>query len=221
MRRELRLRKRMLPIAVLVGLVALSVGLSSAFAGAGRLHLYLVNSGTPTTFYPLSPTATDPNCFAASPKPASLSTSPGTSLQQDNPNGSSTPTLANSSTFSYTADAGFTVPANSDAVILRLWANSGPGGCGGQNGDQTLRWRLECSGSGCGSASLSGGWQSFLIPAGTPINTLFNLHAANASPVQVGAGDTLTLYLNAPSWLGIQWSAPNGQGVSTVDVLTK
>ena len=95
MRSKLRLRKRMLSIAVLVGLVALSLGLTSAFAGGGRLHLYLVNSGTPTTFYPLSPTTTDPNCFAASPKPASLSTSPGTSLQQDNPNGSSSPSLLN------------------------------------------------------------------------------------------------------------------------------
>jgi len=69
--------------------------------------------------------------------------------------------------------------------------------------------------------SLSGGWQSFVIPAGTPINTLFNVHAANASAVNVGAGDILTLYLNAPSWLGIQWSAPNGPGASTVDILTK
>jgi hypothetical protein len=116
------------------------------------------------------------------------------------------------------------VPANDSAVILKLWAYSGPGTCPGQTADQIMFWRVDCSGATCGNVSLTGGWQSFIIPAGTTPNTLFNEHAGSASNVNVnvnvGAGDTLTLQLSTPSYPVVQWSAPNGPGVSLVSILT-
>ena len=114
---------------------------------------------------------------------------------------------------------GFKVPANKNAVILKLWASSGPGTCPGQTVDQTMFWRVDCSGATCGNVSLTGGWQSFVIPAGTP-RTLFNVHAGASSSVTVGAGDKVTLQLATNTYPIIYWSAPNGPGVSSVDILT-
>src|SRR5262249_40523915 len=127
------------------------------------------------------------------------------------------------SVFPYTVPAGggFTVPANLNASILKLWAYSGPGTCPGQTSDQLMFWRVDCSGPTCGNVSLTGGWQFFTIPAGTLPNTLVNEHAANAADVTVGAGDTVKLRLSTPSYPAIQWSAPNGPGVSSVNLLTK
>ena len=87
---------------------------------------------------------------------------------------------------------------------------------------------MYCSGTTCGSqVSLTGagqsgdksGWQAFGVPAGTPTNTLFNNHAGPSSAVKVGAGDVITLELSADTWAGIQWSARNGAGVSSLSIL--
>ena len=73
----------------------------------------------------------------------------------------------------------------------------------------------------CGAVSLTGGEQLLNVPAGTPINTLFNVHVGVSSPVTVGAGDKITLVLRSPQYyVPIQWSAPNGPGVSSLSILT-
>jgi len=118
------------------------------------------------------------------------------------------------------------VPASPDAVVLKLWAFSGDGTCDGQSDDQAIDWRVSCSGT-CGSnVSLTGagqvakpGWQAFDVPAGTPVNTLFNDHAGPSLQVDVGDGDVITLELSADTWAGIQWSAPNGAGASSLSIL--
>ena len=165
--------KRIIAVAMLALTAAVAVSVTGAFGkGGGRLELYLVNSGPNTRFFNDS-TAADGNCDPVLAKPASLSTSKGTSLQQDNPDGSSA-NPARASVFSYTVPAGggFTIP-------------------------------------------------QLNVPAGTPTNTLFNVHVGVASPVNVGAGDTITLRLRSPLYyLPIQWSAPNGPGVSALSILT-
>jgi hypothetical protein len=200
--------------------ISLSIALVLCF-GAGsaaakksnkKLNLYLVNSGPSTVFFQ------DSFPCNIESLPAELSTQTGTSLRDDSP-GSAT-SGPGASFFSYTVPAGFTVPANKKGVTLKLWAFSGDGSCG-QTGDQTMSWRLDCSGSTCGSVSLSGGWQDFVVPASTPVGTLFNEPIATSSAVAVGAGDTLTLQLSTPDFPGFQWSAPNGPGVSSVILLTK
>jgi hypothetical protein len=193
--------------------VVLSLGLTSAFAGGGgRQHLYLVNSGPSTIFFKQTPPCT--GYF----KPAELATAKGTAMQEDDPSGAQFPPSA--LPYTVPAGGGFTVAANDNASILKLWAFSGPGSCPGQTVDQIMFWRVDCSGATCGNVSLSSGWQSFIIPAGTPPNTLFNEHAANAAPVTVGAGDKITLQLSTPSYPVIQWSSPNGPGVSSINLLT-
>jgi hypothetical protein len=219
-------KRRVLLSATLIVAVALGLSGVSAFGAGGRLQLYLVNSGPSAEFYPVKP-ATATACNPSFLKPASLSTSTGTGVQLDSPGyafGTEAP-----SRFSYTVPAGrgFTVPAGPDAVVLKLWAFSGDGTCPGQLGNQTIDWRVLCSG-GCGTdVSLTGagqsgpksGWQTFGIPAGTPINTLANSHAGPSSGVTVSAGDVITLEVSADTWAGIQWSAPNGAGVSSLSIL--
>jgi hypothetical protein len=209
--------------ALTVGLVA-AVALSATGAfgkGGGRLELYLVNSGPDSRFYNDS-SAADGNCDPVPTKPASLSTSKGTSRQQDNPDGSSA-NPARASVFSYTVPAGgaFTIPRNENSIMLKIWTFSGDGSCPDQNLAQFFLWSVDCTGPTCGSVSLSGGEQQLNVPAGTPINTLFNVHVGPSSPVTVGAGDTITLRLRSPLYyLPIQWSAPNGPGVSSLSILT-
>ncbi len=225
------MRTRTLLSAAALVTVALSLTIANAFGAGGRLQLYLVNSGPATTFYQVSDGPTH-NCPSFT-KPASLSsTNTGSEVQYDSPGYAFLdPPDNHPSRFSYTVPAGggFTVPVNSNAVILKLWAFSGNGTCDGQDGDQTVDWRVYCTGS-CGSqVSLSGagqsgdksGWQVFGIPAGTPTNTLFNNHAGPSSTVKVGAGDVITLELSADTWAGIQWSARNGPGVSSLSILSK
>jgi hypothetical protein len=207
---------------VVFRVVFVSVGLLLCF-GAGsalaakkpqkKLNLYLVNSGPSTAFFHDSF-----DCSFES-LPAELSTAPGTSVRDETPGDATS--FVGSSFFSYTVQAGFTIPANNKAVTLKLWAFSGDGSCPDQTVDQTMSWRLDCSGPTCVSASLSDGWQSFVIPAGTPVGTLFNESVASSSAVTVGAGDTLTLQLSIPSAGGFQWNAPNGPGASSVVVLTR
>ena len=208
--------KRMIVAATLALALAVGFGVTSAFGkDGGRLELYLVNSGDPTGFYNDSATA-DGNCNSIPPKPASLSLTKGTSLQQDNP------TVAPGSLFSYTVPSGgdFTIKSGSDSIAFKIWTYSGDGSCPGENGDQYFLWNVTCDGT-CGSAvSLTGGDQRLNVPAGTPINTLFNLHVGVASPVQVHAGDKITLALTSPdNYLPIQWSAPSGAGVSSLSIL--
>lgn len=219
------MNRRILLSAALLVTIALSLTIASAFAAGGRLQLYLVNSGQNTTFYNESVPA-DGNCDPYL-KPASLSPSRGTSVQYDSP-GYAFGSMPHPSAFSYTVPAGggFSVPANPDAVILKLWSFSGDGSCDGQLGDQTVDWRVSCSGPTCGAVSLTGpgqldkpGWQELDVPAGTPTNSLFNDHAGPSSAVNVGAGDVITLDLSADTWAGIQWSAPNGAGVSSLSIL--
>lgn len=216
--------RTLLTAAVLVT-AALSLTLASAFGAGGRLQLYLVNSGAQTTFYNESVPA-DGDCESYL-KPASLSTNGGTGAQFDSP-GYAFGSSPHASTFSYSVPAGggFTVPANPNSVILKLWSYSGDGSCDGQLDDQSVDWRVYCSGT-CGSnVSLTGpgqgapksGWQSFDVPAGTPTNSLFNDHAGPSSAVTVGAGDVITLELSADTWAGIQWSAPNGAGASSLSI---
>jgi hypothetical protein len=218
-------RTRTLLTAAVLAIAALCLTLASAFGAGGPLHLYLVNSGPQTTFYNESVPA-DGNCDSYL-KPASLSTNRGTGAQFDSP-GYAFGSSPHASTFSYSipAGGGFTVPANPDSVILKLWSYSGDGSCDGQLDDQSVDWRVYCSGT-CGSnVSLTGagqgapkaGWQSFDVPAGTPTNSLFNDHAGPSSAVTVGAGDVITLELSADTWAGIQWSAPNGAGASSLSI---
>lgn len=222
------MRKRIPFVALLVAL-ALSLTIASAFGAGGRLQLYLVNAGPSTTFYNESIPA-DGNCDSYA-KPASLSPTRGAGVQYDSPGYAFTsiPADAHPSRFSYTVPAGgaFTVPASPDAVVLKLWSFSGDGSCDGQTGDQTIDWRVYCSGSTCGTnVTLTGagqlakpGWQVFDVPAGTANNSLFNDHAGPSSAVRVGVGDVITLELSADTWAGIQWSAPNGAGVSSLSIL--
>lgn len=219
-------KTRVLLSATLIVTVALGLTSASAFGAGGRLQLYLVNSGPATEFYPVKP-ATHAGCNPFFQKAASLSTSRGSSVQLDSPGyafGTEAP-----SRFSYTipAGGGFTVPASPDAVVLKLWAFSGNGTCDGQLGDQTIDWRVLCSGScgqdvsltGAGQGAPKSDWQTFGVPAGTPINTLANNHAGPSSRVTVKAGDVITLEVSADTWAGIQWNAPNGAGVSSLSIL--
>ena len=220
-------KRILLSTAVLIA-TALSLAIATAFGAGGRLQLYLVKSGPATEFYNDSASA-DGDCNATS-KPASLSATAGTGVQYDSPGYGFSAATDTPSDFSYTVPAGggFSVPANSNAVILKLWSFSGDGTCPGQTGNQNVDWRVLCSGPTCGSnVTLTGpgqvapktGWQAFTIPAGTPTNTLFNAHAGPSSAVHVGAGDVITLELSADTWAGIQWNAPNGAGASSVSIL--
>lgn len=222
------MKKRILLSAVLLVTAALSLTIASALGAGGRLQLYLVNSGPATEFYNDS-VPVDGDCGQIS-KPASLAPTAGTAagVQYDSPGyafGSESPSV-----FSYTVPAGgaFKVPASPDAVVLKLWSFSGDGSCPGQTGDQSVDWRVLCSGPTCGSdVSLTGpgqsapkaGWQNFSLPAGTPSNTLFNVHAGPSSAISVGIGDVIRLELSADTWAGIQWNAQNGAGSSSVSIL--
>lgn len=218
------MKRRTLFAVALVVLAAVGLTAVSPVGAGGRLQLYLVNAGPQGAFYNESVPA-DGNCDPTT-HAASLSTKTGTAGQFDSPGyafGGETP-----SRFSYTvpAGAGFTVPANRNAVMLKMWAFSGDGSCRGQTGDQVIDWFARCSGS-CGSnVSLTGpgqtgdkaGFQALKVPAGTRISKLFNEHAGPSSPVKVGAGDVITLVLSADTWAGIHWSAPNGQGASNISI---
>jgi hypothetical protein len=212
------MKKRLLAAAMLALAVAVAVGATSAFGGGGRFQLYLVNAGPASSVYNDSATA-DGTCGQFT-TPSSLSTMPGTGRRQDSVGYAGE--AAGPSTFSYTVPAGgaFTIPVSTDAIVLKLWAFSGDGTCGGQNGAQVISWSLDCSGPTCGSVSLSGGYQPIAIPAGTPINTLQNVHYGVSSPVRVGVGDTLSLKFTSDTWATFQWNAPNGQGVSVLSLLT-
>ncbi len=213
------MHKRLVTVATLA-LAVVALGATSAFGGGGRLQLYLVNSGPSSSFYNDS-SSSDGNC-GRTDLASSLSTQPGTSLRQDSvgflPDGHGP------STFSYTmpAGGGFTIPVSSDAIVLKLWAYSGDGTCDAQNvNSQTIEWSLDCSGPTCGSVSLSGGgYQSITIPANTPKNTLQNVHFGVSSPVRVGAGDTISLKFTSDFYAPIQWNAPRGAGVSSLNILT-
>jgi hypothetical protein len=75
--------KRLIIAAALALTAAVALGVTGAFGkDGGRLELYLVNSGPSTHFYNDS-AAADGNCNPILAKPASLSPSKGTSLQQD------------------------------------------------------------------------------------------------------------------------------------------
>ena len=212
------MRVRMLLVAAAVVALALTMSPASALA-QGRLQLYLVNSGPTTAFYNESITG-DGNCDQIA-KPASLSTAPGTAVQFDSP-GYQPGDPPHPSVLSYVAGGkGFTIPSNPNALIFKAWAFSGDGTCAGQLEDQVFEWRVDCSGPTCGAVSLTAGWQSFLVPAGTPRNTLFNVHLGLSSAVKVGAGDTISLLLSADTFVGIQWSAPNGPGKSALSILTR
>lgn len=234
---------RLLGAALLVT-VAVGPTMTSAAGAGGRFQLYLVNSGPPTTFYPVTATPVDPDCIATYTKPASLSRGTGTSVQTDSPGFAFDPDVDQTSRFSYTVPAGvqedgdnnaadeqgqfggFTVPSSPIAIELNLWAYSGDGTCFGQNIDQTVDWRVLCSGT-CGTdVNLTGagqvakpGWQAFAVPKGTSAYTLFTDRASPSSKVKVAAGDVITLELSADSWVVMQWSAPSGSGVSSISIL--
>ena len=217
------MKKRLLAVAVVVLAVAVALGATSAFGGGGQFQLYLVNSGPSSSFYNDS-LAADGNCSRID-LASSLSTQPGAKLRQDSVG--YLPDPQGVSIFSYTVPAGggFTIPANSNAIMLKLWAFSGDGTCDGQNtSPQAIGWSLACSGPTCGSVSLvsgpDSGYQDISIPAGTPINTLQNAHFGVPSPVTVGAGDTISLKFQSNTYAPIQWNAPNGAGVSVLSILT-
>jgi hypothetical protein len=216
--------KRMIAAATLALALAVGFGVTSAFGkDGGRLELYLVNSGANTRFYNDSTAEGAGDCGPILAKQASLSLTKGTSLQQDNPDGSSS-NLARASVFSYVVPKGgsFTVEQNANSIVLKMWTFSGDGTCPDQGGNQSFFWKVDCAGPTCGAAgvSLTGGYQELSVPAGTPINTLFNVHVGVSSPVNVGEGDTITLSLRSPLYyLPIQWSAPNGPGVSSLSIL--
>lgn len=231
-RRRIGRAARLSSTAVLVA-IALTMTTAGASGAGGRLQLNLVNTGSATTFYPPSGPDQDA-CEVTYEKPASLSTTAGTDVQFDSPGYAFTtdPNDAHQSTFSYIVPTGggFSVPASSDAVILKLWSFSGDGTCFGQDGDQIIDWRVLCSGPTCGTdVSLTGagqnvdkpGWQAFDVPAGTPVNSLFNDHAGPSSKVTVGAGDVIRLEVSADTWAIIQWSAPRGAGASFLSILRK
>jgi hypothetical protein len=219
---------RILLTAAALVTVALSLTIATAFGASGRLSLYLVNSGPDSNFYNVTD-ANGSDCPSFT-KPASLAaTNTGSGVQYDSPGYAFAGSSDQPSRFSYIVPAGgdFTVRASSDAVILKLWAFSGNGTCRGQGGAQAIDWRVYCTGTTCGTdVSLTGagqldkpGWQAVGVPAGTPTNTLFNNHAGPSSAVEVGAGDVITLELSADTWAGIQWSARNGAGVSSLSIL--
>jgi hypothetical protein len=211
--------KRIITAATLAFVVAVALGATSALGGGGRFDLYLVNSGPSSSFYNDSAPA-DGNCDRQD-LASSLSTQHGTSLRQDSVG--YVPDGHGPSTFSYTVPAGggFTIKANPNAIMLKLWAFSGDGTCDGQNNaTQIISWRLDCSGPTCGTVSLSGGYQDIKIAGGTPINTLQNVHYGVSSPVKVGAGDTLSLEFTSDFYAPIQWNAANGPGVSSLSILT-
>ena len=128
-------KRILLSTAVLIA-TALSLAIATAFGAGGRLQLYLVKSGPATEFYNDSASA-DGDCNATS-KPASLSATAGTGVQYDSPGYGFSAATDTPSDFSYTVPAGggFSVPANSNAVILKLWSFSGDGICPGQTGNQ-------------------------------------------------------------------------------------
>jgi hypothetical protein len=214
------MKKRLLAVATLVLTIAIAVVATSAFGGGGRFQLYLVNAGPSSSFYNDSVSA-DGNCDRGDLQ-SSLSTHPGTGIRQDSvgylPDGHGP------STFSYTVPAGgaFTIKADSDTIMLKLWAFSGDGTCDGANTiTQIISWSLDCNGPTCGSVNLSGGgYQDLAIAAGTPINTLQNVHFGVSSPVKVGVGDTLSLKFTSNYYAPIQWNAANGAGVSVLSILT-
>jgi hypothetical protein len=217
------MHKRLIAVATLA-LVAVALAATSAFGGGGRLQLYLVNSGHPSSFYNDS-ASSDGNCDRID-LASSLSTQPGTSLRQDSVG--YLPDTQGVSGLSYTVPAGggFTIPTSTDAIVLKLWAFSGDGSCDGQNvHPQTIGWSLVCSGPTCGSVKLvsgpDNGYQNITIAANTPKNTLQNVHVAVSSPVTVGAGDTITLQFQSNTYAPIQWNAPNGAGVSSLNILTR
>ena len=111
--------KRIIAVAMLALVAVVALGAASAFGGGGgRLQLYLVNSGPDTRFYNDS-AAADGNCNSIPAKAASLSLTPGTSRQQDNPYGSSS--NLNGSVLSYTVPAGggFTIKSNDSSIMLQ------------------------------------------------------------------------------------------------------
>jgi hypothetical protein len=216
------MHKRIIAAATLALALAVGFGVTSAFGkDGGQLELYLVNSGEPTRFFNDSTAEGAGDCGPILAKPASLSLTKGTSRQQDNPDGSSS-NPARASVFSYVVPTGggFTVKQGTDSIKLKMWTFSGDGTCPDQGGDQSFFWKADCTGLTCGAVSLTGGERELSVPAGTPINTLFNVHVGVSSPVNVGAGDTITLSLRSPVYyLPIQWSAPNGPGVSSLSIL--
>ncbi len=216
------MHKRFIAVATLA-LVVVALAATSAFGSGGRFQLYLVNSGPSSSFYNDSATS-DGNCNSID-LASSLSTQPGTSLRQDSVG--YLPDPQGVSVFSYTVPAGggFTIPANANAIVLKLWAFSGDGSCDGQNvNPQTIGWSLVCHGPTCGSVNLvsgpDSGYQDIAIAANTPKNTLQNVHVGVSSPVTVGAGDTITLQFESNTYAPIQWNAPNGAGVSSLSILT-
>lgn len=218
------MHKRLFALAT-VALVAVALAATSAFGGGGRLQLYLVNSGPSSSFYNDS-SSSDGNCSRID-LASSLSTTPGTSLRQDSV-GYLGDVAQGVSVLSYTVPAGggFTIPANTDAIVLKLWSFSGDGSCDGQNvNPQTIGWSLACNGPTCGSVNLvsgpDSGYQDITVAPNTPINTLQNVHVGVPAPVTVGAGDTITLKFESNYYVPIQWNAPNGPGVSYLNILTR
>ena len=189
---------------------------SGALAAGGRLELYLVNSGPQSAVYNDSSTV-DGNCDQFT-RATSLSTARGNEILSDSPGYAFE--APDHPLFSYTVPAGqgFTVKANANAVVLKLWTSSGDGSCRGQTGDQTIDWRVLCNGV-CGSdVVLTGaagqdkpGYQALQIPAGTRNTTLANDHAGPDSAVGVGAGDVITLELSADTWSVFHWNGPTAK----------
>jgi hypothetical protein len=217
------MQKRLIALATLA-LVVVALAATSAFGGGGRLQLYLVNSGPSSSFYNDS-ASTDGDCSRID-LASSLSTQPGTSLRQDSVG--YLPDTQGVSVFSYTVPAGhgFAIPVSTDAIVLKLWAFSGDGSCDKQNvNPQTIGWSLVCNGPTCGSVNLVGGpdngYQDITIAANTPKNTLQNVHVGVSSRVTVGAGDTITLQFESNYYAPIQRNAPNGAGVSSLNILTR
>lgn len=221
------MKKRLLTLAMLVLVIAGTVGATTASGSCGRFDLYLVNSGPTSPFYNDSTNDGEPQCDQLN-LPSSLSTSPGKHLRQDSVGfiGDSSDPGPGASTFSYTVPArhGFTIKANPNAITLKLWAFSGDRSCDepGVNDSptQVINWSLECTGPTCGSVDLSSGYQDITIPEKTPINTLQNVHFGVSSPVKVGAGDTITLRLASDFFAPIQWNAAKGPGASLLSILT-
>src|SRR6476469_6813946 len=118
------MRGRTLFVAAVMVLAALALTTASSVGAGGQLQLYLVNSGPETTFYNES-SITDGNCDPYT-KPGSLSTKTGKAGQFDSP-GYAFGSDPHASTLTYTVPAGggFTVPANKNAVMFKMWAYSG------------------------------------------------------------------------------------------------
>lgn len=216
------MHKRLITMAT-IALAVVALAATSAFGGGGgRLQLYLVNSGPTSGFYNDSLT-TDGGCGRLA-LASSLSTSPGTSLRTDSV-GYLPDVQVSSLSYTVPAGGGFTIPASADAIVLKLWAYSGDGTCDGQNvNPQTIGWSVDCNGPTCGSVHLvsgpDSGYADIAIAANTPKNTLQNIHVGVSSPVNVGAGDTITLKFQSNTYAPIQWNAPNGAGASSLNILT-